>query len=98
ALGMAEDFAGEITLFLELGLRLAETGNIEHETAVLQDAAGGIAHRERVDEHVHRRSILAPEDFFLIAQSALAFEQFRHFFPLPRRKINFGGNVELNDL
>ena len=98
ALGMAEDFAREIALFLQLRLRMAEAGNIEHEAAVLQDSAARIAHRETVDEDVDGRSILAPEDFFLIAQSALAFEQFLHFFPLLRRKIDLGGNVELNDL
>src|SRR5208282_5201308 len=98
ALGMTEDFAGEIALFLQLGLRLAEAGDIEHEAAVLQDAAARIAHRETVDEYVHRRSVLAPEDFFLIVQSALALEQFRQFFAPPRRKVNLGGNVELDDL
>src|ERR1019366_4440966 len=98
ALGMTEDFAGEITLFLQLGLRLAEAGNIEYEAAVLQDAAARIAHRETVDQDVDGRSILAPQEFFLIAQSTLAFEKFRQFFPPPRRKIDLGGNVELNDL
>src|ERR1035437_5345500 len=74
ALGMTKNFAGEITLLLQLGLRLAEAANIEYEAAILQDVAGRIAHRETVDENVNRRSVLAPEDFFLIVQSALAFE------------------------
>ena len=72
--------------------------NIEHEAAVLQDVAGLVAHRETVHENVNRRSILAAEDFFLIVQSALALEQFRQFLPALGRKINLGGNVELNDL
>src|SRR5450631_768657 len=97
ALGMAEDLAGKITLFLKLGLGLAEAGDIEHEAAVLQDAAGRIAHRETVDEYVNGRSILAPQNFFLIAQSVLAFEKVCQFFPPPRRKIDLGGDVELND-
>src|ERR1700687_983048 len=98
ALVMTEDFAGEITLFLQLGLRLAEAGNIEDEAAVLQDGAARIAHRETVDQDVDGRSILAPQEFFLIVQSALACEQFRQFFPPPQRKIDLGGNVELNNL
>ena len=44
ALGMAEDFAGKIALFLQFGLRLAKAGDVEHEAAVLQDVARRIAH------------------------------------------------------
>jgi hypothetical protein len=36
---MAEDFAGEIALFLQLGLRLVKAGDVEHEAAVLHDVA-----------------------------------------------------------
>src|ERR1039457_4833396 len=80
ALGMTENFAGEITLLLQLGLRLAKARDIEHEAAILQDVAGWIAHRKTVDEYVNRRSVFAAENFFLIAQPALAFEKFRQFF------------------
>ena len=44
-----------------------------------------------------RRSILAPQNFFVIAHSALAFEHFREFLAPLRRKIDLGGNVELKD-
>src|SRR5208337_481460 len=62
ALGMVEDFAGEIALFLQLGLRISEAGDIEHEATVLQDVAGRIAHRKTVHEYVDGRSILAPQN------------------------------------
>ena len=97
ALGMTEDLAGEITLFLQLGLRLVEAGDIEHQAAVLQDVAGGIAHRKTVHEYVDGRSILAPQDFFVIAHFAPAFEMFREVLPPLRRKIDLGGNIELKD-
>src|SRR5260370_34570311 len=94
---MAEDFAGEITLFLRLGWRLVEAGDIEHEAAVLEDAAGGIAHRKTVYEHVDGRSILAPQDFFVIAPFAPVYKNFREFLPPLRRKIDLRRNVQLKD-
>src|SRR5208282_2291376 len=94
-LGMAENLAGEITLFLQLGLRLVEAGDIEHEAAVLQSVAGRIAHRKTIHEYVHGRSILAPQHFFVIAHFAAAFEHIREFLPALRRKIDLGGNIEL---
>ena len=97
ALGMAEDFAGEITLFLQLGLRLVEAGDIEQEAAVLQDATDGIAHRKTVHEHVDGRSVLAPQDFFVIAHFAPAFKNFRELLPPLRRKIDLRRNVQLKD-
>src|SRR4029077_19468918 len=97
ALGMAEDLAGEITLLLQLGLRLVEAGDIEDEAAVVQGAASGIAHRKTVHEHVDGRSILAPQDFFVIAHFTPAIKHFREFLPLLRRKINLRRNVQLKD-
>ncbi len=94
---MTEDFAGKIPLFLQLGLRLAEAGNIEHEPAVLQDVARRIAHRKTVHEYVDGRSILAPQNFFVIVHFAPALEHLRQFLPPLRRKIDLGGNVELQD-
>ena len=95
ALGVTQDFAGEIALFLQLGLRLVEAGDIQHEPAVLQDDAGRIAHGKTVHENVDGRSILTPEDFLVIAHFAAAFERFREFLPPLGREIDLGGNVEL---
>src|ERR1035438_8673153 len=73
ALGMTENFAGEIPLFLQLGLRLAEDADIEHEAAVLHDLAGGIAQGMAVHEDVNRGAVLAPQDLFVIAHFAGLF-------------------------
>src|SRR5690348_5384490 len=97
ALGMTEDFAGEITLFLQLGLRLAQAGDVEHEAAVLHHFATRVTCGKAVDKHVDGGSILAPQNFFLIAQPALLLEQLREFFPPPRNKVDLGGYVELNN-
>ncbi len=97
ALGMAKDFAGEITLFLQLGLRLVEAGDIEHEAAVLQDVARGIVHRNTVHKYVDGRSILAPQNFFVIAHFPPAFEKFRKFLAPLRRKVHLRRNVQLKD-
>src|SRR3981081_183917 len=94
---MTENLAGEITFFLELGLRLVEAGDIEHEAAMLQDFAGGISHRKTVHEYVDRRSILAPQDFFVIAHFASAFKNFREFVPPLRSKITLRRNVQRED-
>src|ERR1700676_2862558 len=94
---MTEDFAGEITLFLQLGLRLVESGDIEHQAAVLQDVAGGIAHCKTVHEYVDGRSILAPQNFFVIAHFAPTLEMLRQILPPLRRKIDLRRNVQLKD-
>ena len=44
ALGVTQNLAGEIALFLQFGLRLVKTCDIEHQAAVLHDVAGCIAH------------------------------------------------------
>jgi hypothetical protein len=72
-----------------------QAGNVEHQAAVLQDVAGRIAHGKAVHEDVDGRSVLAPQDFFVIAHLAARLSQFREFLPPLRRKIDLGGNVEL---
>ena len=64
---------------------------------MLQDVAGGIAQRKTVHEYVDGRSILAPQNFFVIVDFPLALEPLREFLPPFGRKIDLGGNVELQD-
>ena len=97
ALRMAQDLAGKVALFLQLRLRLPQSGDIEHQTAVLHHAPAGIAHRITIHVHIDGGTILAAQHFFMVVHFAGLPKLFRQFLPPLRRKIKRGRDVQLKN-
>ena len=95
ALRIAKNLAGEIALAIQFRLISAKTGHIEHQSADLQKLSMVVVQAEGVDQNVNRRTILAAQRRFKVAQAAALRHHFGVLLPLFGREIKLRGNIDL---
>ena len=70
ALRCIQNLLIEVAFPLQLRLKRLLLRNVQHQSANLSDPPAGVAHCRNVLQRVQKRSVFAPQRFFVIAQHA----------------------------
>ena len=97
ALGIFQYLGVEIALPLQLRLERLQLGNIQHQTAVLNDLAIGIAHDDNILQGVDEGAVFAAQRLLAVAQGAGALDCSLEFKEAVGRRCKAGSRCRVTN-
>src|SRR5882762_817556 len=95
ALGIVQDLLGEIAGALQFGLVTLQPGDVEHQSAILQHLSVRVRNGEGVDQDVHGTTVLAAENFLVVAQDGVLLHDFVQVLEAIRGIVELSRDVDL---